>query len=152
VPPPKPSAIADTPSQIALILIKIRLAQAAFERARRMEFYRPAQSSEERSRRALVAHPRKPFVPLLCLVQKPSPAKSSENKAIVLGANRRRPGSGKQSRRELKAALLFDPLGGRIAFAKYHSPSCVGLPSGGAGERICGRVATGIPARSVGFF
>jgi len=76
----------------------------------------------------------------------------AENKAIILGANRRRPGSGKQYRRELKAALLFDPLGGRIAFAKYHSPSCVGLPSGGAGERICGRVATGIPARSVGFF
>jgi hypothetical protein len=152
VPPPKPSAIADTPSQIALILMKIRLAQAAF----RTGAAHGVRSTRTIFRRTLQAcagcAPRKPFVPLLCLVQKPSPAKSSENKAIILGANRRRPGSGKQSRRELKAALLFDPLGGRIAFAKYHSPSCVGLPSGGAGERICGRVATGIPARSVGFF
>jgi hypothetical protein len=41
-----------------------------------------------------------------------------------------------------------------IAFANYHSRSPrVGLRSGGARERLCGRVvATGIPARFVGFF
>src|SRR3979409_2723869 len=127
--------------------MKIRLAEAAFRRGAAAG----VRSTRTIFRRTLQAcagcAPRKPFVPLLCLVQKPSPAKSSENKAIILGANRRRPGSGKQSRRELKAALLFDPLGGRIAFAKYHSPSCVGLPSGGAGGGIWGRGSAGSTTR-----
>src|SRR3977135_1492867 len=120
--------------------MKIRLAQAAF----RTGAAHGVRSTRTIFRRTLQAcagcAPRKPFVPLFCLVQNPSPAKSSENKAITLGANRRRPGSGKQSRRELK--LLYcsipweDVLLSRNIIPLLALASLVAAPARGFAEEL----------------